>query len=213
MENQNINLTENSYIFQTALRLATKEVNKAANLLLEHEDKWNESLNLKLYDAFSTDIDFECNGARVVFDSDAQNEWFYRYCEDTYDQFIEWCKEENIDFNKMCDNIGRTSSFYLGKLHADNLLDTFYEASDVYTQNDLIAYTLDEKGNLIIDYSSEEDLEDALASLLNIAEYIYKEVEESLEDIIKVYNYIQDTKNNQVEYFKDYVKEVWIDNV
>ena len=58
-----------------------------------------------------------------------------------------------------------------------------------------------------------DDIEQEVNDLLSFAEYIYSEVEESLADIIKVYNYITEFKENQVTNFMEYVEETWKCNI
>ncbi len=197
-------LTENSYIYQSAKRLAERELNRAIKLLKANEAKWN----LKLHDiAYGFNCDFELNGATVHFDDDAREQWFTEYCEYEYNYFIEWLKEENI--GDIRDYVGRTSQFYLGKLHSNNLLDTLYEASEEFKSQDFFGYT-EENGVYHIDSTGYDDIEQEVNDLLSFAENIYSEVEDSLADIIKVYNYITVFKDTQVSNFMDYVKESWL---
>lgn len=208
-----INLTENSYIYLTALRLANRELNKSVNLLLEHEDKWNDTLDLKLHDACCASIDFELNNAMVTFSSEEQSDWFSFFCEIEFDNFKDWLAEEGINSNIM-EYVGRTSQFYLGSLHSSNLLDTLAAASYEYMDNNLLI-TENQDGVFINKECLEyfDDIEDFVNALLSFTEAVYKEVEESLKDIIKVYDYITDFKKNQVEYFRDFVRESWIANI
>ena len=206
-----INLTENSFIYQSALRLANRELNKAVNLLLEHEDKWNDTLDLKLHDACCASIDFELNNATVTFSDEEQNSWFNVFCETEYDNFKEWLTEEGINSNIM-DYAGRTSQFYLGQLHDSYLLDTLAAASYEYSVDNLVI--TENNDDVLIDEAKSmeycNDIEDFVNALLSFAESVYSEVEDSLKDIIKVYDYITGFKKNQVENFQDFVKESWI---
>ena len=203
-----INLTENSYIYQGAKRLAERELNKAIKLLLDNENKWNETLDLKLHDiAYGFNCDFELNGATVHFDDDARERWFTDFCEIEYDYFNEWLKENNI--GSILDYVGHTSQFYIGNLHADNLLDTLYEASDEFKSQDFFGYTEDKDGVLHIDSTGYDDIEQEVNDLLAFAENIYSEVEDSLKNIIKVYDYITSFKENQVTNFMEFVEDSW----
>lgn len=220
----NIELTTNSYIFQSAKRLLQKELDKCFKLLKDNEEKWNDYMDLKLHYACTEDISFEHNDATISFDSKAQDDWFNFFCEDSYNLFLEDIKEsKGIDFDELRDNVGRTSSFYLGKLHnneKDKYCRALSEASEdfsFYYINDNIAVE-DENGihlisdeNVII--NAYEDIEDAVNGMLALVETMYDDLKDKLDEIIYVYDYIKDFKDNQVEYFKEYVKETWLANL
>ena len=211
-----INLTENSYIYNKALVLANNQIAKAIKILKEKEHMWNESFNLKLYDACTTDVDFELNDAMVKFDDNQQTAWFHDFCEVSYEDFQMWAQEEYINLNDLLNYIGRTSSFYIGKLNSDSLITSLIEASpELYDSPNLVLE--DENGVVKIDVEKSmeysEDIEDFVNALLSLADCVVDEVNESLKDIEKVYDYINDFKKNQVEYFKDFVRECWICNV
>ena len=146
----NIELTENSYIYQSAKRLLNRELEKCTKLLKENEKAWNESMNLKLYDASTENIDFEHNDAKVSFSDEEQSRWFYMFCDWEFDCFMDWCSNDGIDFNKLKDNIGNTSSFYLGRLHNNERSDDKY----------LIALTeaINELNNTWLEFKVEKDI-------------------------------------------------------
>ena len=206
-------LTENSFIYQSAKRLAERELNRAIKLLLDNEKKWNETLDLKLHDiAYGFNCDFELNGATVHFDDEARIGWFTDFCEMEYDCFMEWLKENNI--GDIRNYVGSTSQFYLGNLHASNLLDALYEASEEFKSQDFFGYGYTEDNGVIhIDSTGYDDIEQEVNDLLSFAENIYSEVEDSLKDIIKVYDYITDFKENQVTNFMEYVEDTWKCNI
>lgn len=214
----NIELTTNSYIFQSAKRLLQKELDKCFKLLKDNEEKWNDYMDLKLHYASTADISFEHNNAIVNFDNEAQNNWFCTFCEDSYNMFLEDLKEnEGIDFNELRDNVGRTSSFYLGKLHnneKDKYTCALAEASYEFSMTNL-KFNEDENGIHFIDndLSGCEDIEDTVNNMLALAETMYDDLKDKLDEIIYVYDYIKDFKDNQVEYFKDYVKDIWVNNI
>lgn len=214
----NIELTTNSYIFQSAKRLLQKELDKCFKLLKDNEEKWNDYMDLKLHYACTEDISFEHNDATISFDSKAQDDWFNFFCEDSYNLFLEDIKEsKGIDFDELRDNVGRTSSFYLGKLHnneKDKYCRALSEASYEFNITNL-EFNEDENGIHFIDndLSGYEDVEDAVNGMLALVETMYDDLKDKLDEIIYVYDYIKNFKDNQVEYFKDYVKDTWLANL
>lgn len=208
----NINLTENSFAYQSAKRLLEKELDKCFKLLKETEEKWNNFMDLKLHDAsYGVDLSFELNGAKVSFDN--YSEWFSDFCEISYDSLIEDCRQLlNTDFNELREEVGRTSSFYLGSLHNNDreyhYIVALAEASRTFTSSD-IEFKEDEKGIHIVE-DDRDDIEDFVNSMLELVEDMYKELEEKITEIVSVYDYIHDFKENQVENFKEFVKENWI---
>ncbi len=207
----NINLTENSFAYQSAKRLLEKELDKCFKLLKKTEEKWNSFMDLKLHDAsYGVDLSFELNGANVSFDN--YSEWFTDFCEISYDNLIEDCRQlYNTDFDELREEVGRTSSFYLGSLH--NNADCHYivalaEASCTFTSSD-IEFKEDEKGIHIVE-DDRSDIEDFVNSMLELVEDMYEELEEKITEITNVYDYIYSFKENQVENFKEFVKDNWM---
>ena len=212
MDAMKITLTENSFIYQSALRNANKQLAKAVEILKRNEEKWNETLNLKLYDiGYGFNTDFELNGATIHFDDEERLRQFDEYCRMEYDYFMEWLKEMNIDEN-ILQYVGRTSSFYLGKLHGKMMIDTLYECSAEYAFSNICLY--ESEDGIVVDVEEsmkyEEDIKDFINDLLALTESIVEDVEDALEDITRVYNYIKDFKDNQIFNFTEWVKESWI---
>ena len=216
----NIELTENSYIYQSAKRLLNRELEKCTKLLKENEEAWNEYMDLKLHDAFTTNVDFEYHDAKVSFTDEQQSEWFNSFCYDQYELLMDWCREQGIEFNKLRDDVGQTSKFYLGILHNNEnkkYLEALCEAID--TNSSWINLT-EENGVVVYDeratidgfklYEKEFDIEQVVNDMLGYVETAYDDLNNKLEDIIKVYQYIEDVKANQVELFKEYVREQWL---
>lgn len=213
----NIELTTNSYIFQSAKRLLQKELDKCFKLLKDNEEKWNNYMDLKLHYARAENVDFEHYDAKITFDNEAQSRWFYTFCDNTFEQFLnDLMIVKGIDFKELRDNVG-TSSFYLGKLHnteKDKFSCALAEASYEFNITNL-EFNEDENGIHFIDndLSGYEDVEDAVNGMLALVETMYDDLKDKLDEIIYVYDYIKDFKDNQVEYFKDYVKETWLANL
>ena len=55
-------------------------------------------------------------------------------------------------------------------------------------------------------YTREEWIEELKPALLYIVDEMYDDFMKEIEDVKKVYEYIKDTKDNQVEYFKEYLE-------
>ena len=215
----NIELTTNSYIFQSAKRLLQKELDKCFKLLKDNEEKWNDYMDLKLHYACTENVDFEHYDAKITFDNEVQSRWFYTFCDDMFEQFLnDLMTDKGIDFKDISDYIGRTSSFYLGKLHnteKDKYSCALAEASYEFNMTNL-EFNEDENGIYFIDNDLsgyEEDIEDTVNAMLALVETMYDDLKDKLDEIIYVYDYIKDFKDNQVEYFKDYVKETWLANL
>ena len=103
----NIELTTNSYIFQSAKRLLQKELDKCFKLLKDNEEKWNCYMDLKLHYASTENVDFEHYDAKITFDNEVQSRWFYTFCDDMLEQFLnDLMTVKGIDFNELKDNIG-----------------------------------------------------------------------------------------------------------
>lgn len=210
----------NTTIFNETKRLLEKELNKCVALLKETEDKWNNYIDLKLHDiSYGIDCDFEHNGAKIHFDENYLNSAFWEYCELEFKFFKEeWCAEENIDFDDLRDNVGRTSSFYLGKLHNNEkhkYTVALAEASQEFNFSSLAFADKDDKIIISTDFDdlSEQEKEDYTIEMLSLIDSIYEDLQQTLNDIVKVYDYIANFKKNQVENFKEYVKDSWINNI
>ena len=217
----NIELTTNSYIFQSAKRLLQKELDKCFKLLKDNEEKWNDYMDLKLHYACTENVDFEHYDAKITFDNEVQSRWFYTFCDDMFEQFVNNLMTiKGIDFNELKDSVGRTSSFYLGKLHNNEkdkyccaLAEASYEFNTYYGNE--LTFSENENGIYltISDDIADERIEETVSDMLGMTETIYSDLKNKLDEIIYVYDYIKDFKDNQVEYFKDYVKETWLANL
>lgn len=212
----NIELTTNSYIFQSAKRLLQKELDKCFKLLKDNEEKWNDYMDLKLHYACTENVDFEHYDAKITFDNEVQSRWFYTFCDDMFEQFLnDLITDKGIDFKELRDNIGRTSSFYLGKLHnteKDKYSCALVEVSYDFNVTEL-KFREDENGIYFVEEENIEDIEETVNGMLALVETMYDDLKDKLDEIIYVYDYIKDFKDNQVEYFKDYVKETWLANL
>ena len=190
---------------------------------IEENEGMFDSMNLKLHDASFYEYSDMKNDFPLCY---AENErwtsdsYFCRFCDSTYSQFTEWCKEEGIDFNKMCHRIGRTSRFYLyekdliqwehGRI---NWALTMYEIYGQLGYSNMLEFdkegNVDEKESLKYNedyYTKKEWKVELKPELTYIIDEMYDDFIKEIEDVKKVYTYIRDTKDNQVAYFKEYLK-------
>ena len=212
-------MNKNDYVYSKAVSLANKELKKVCDLLKSTESKWNEYIDLKLHYAYCANVDFELNGATVTFDNENVNRLFETFCEEEFEYFTDWCKENDIDFKKLRDNVGRTSSFYLDTLHnnyKDKYLIAFNEIFDE-TFDDIYKLEIEEvEGELyLVDIEDDECdyIEDYVNEVLDFVDDIYDEVKRRIDKIEKVYDYIAEFKENQVENFKNFVRDYWTCNL
>ncbi len=205
-------------IFTEITEKADEELSKISDYLKEHEDAFN-MMNLKLHDASYyeySDLEEEYPETAKYYEDAPGESAFYRFCDNTYGQFTEWCEEESIDFDKMRHQVGRTSSFYLHDEGNGVCLDRRNYNVDIQRSLECL---LDNLGYAYCDMRFTEDgkldraflkecFPENMENLLYIAKGDFlKDVQKEYEDVIKVYDYISDTKEHQVEYFKE-----WLDN-
>ncbi len=184
--------------------------------LKENENAF-DMMDLKLHNASTyeyMDMESDFPAVYAQYEGEAETSPFYQFCDQTYDQFEEWLKEQKIDWNKMRHSVGRTSSFYLhdeGNFVCLNRRDyTIDVPATLGCITDSLGYSYDsirymENGKIDRDYI-KEDYPNGLDDLLYIASgQMSKETLDKLKDVIEVYDYIKDIKEHQVEYFKDWL--------
>lgn len=211
-------MTQNDYIFQQAKRIFEEELKKCYDLLKENEEKWNEYMDLKLHEASFCDISFEENGATVTFSPETQEQYFRDFCDTEYDAMLECLMDGfGIDFHELKDDVGRASKFYLGKLHnneKDKYLVALAEAvEDIYYTPIDIKETED---GIVTDFSSfdaDHDFIEEVDEMLSLCGCVYKELDRVMDDIKATYDYIHNFKKNQVETFKEFCKDGWIQSL
>ena len=178
-----------TYKNETLYSKANKELKKVVDFIESHKDAFN-AMNLKLYDAFSASCD---NG---------RTDDFYNFCDFEYDCMVDYFKENCIDFKP--DYIGHTSTF---------CLDSRFKYC--HFGNDEIAELI---YNMVYDFGYDyvPDITDACKidpdnfdDCIDNIEYIasggfYKDFLDSVNDTMKVYEYIKSFKNNQVAAFDEY---------
>lgn len=197
-------------MFKKLLDQANTEVKKVIDYITENKEMFSY-MDLKLHDASYYTYAKMKDDFPLCFENDTNDEYsyFYLFCEDNYNMFIEDLKEAyNIDFKNMCVSLGRTSSFYLqnfvewsnGEINIENTLDNLFY---IFYYN--IPYNLIYTNSIIYigeDCNKEEEIKDCLEYLCN---NFYNDFMEHIKDIKIVYDYITSFKENQIEYFKEYL--------
>lgn len=206
---------------------ANEQCKRIKDYIAENEGMF-DLMNLKLYDASSYEYKDMIKDFPLCYADNeeySENSYFCRFYESTYDQFMDWCAEEKIDFRAMCHHIGRTSSFYLydkdkelvqreyGKINWSWTMYNIFNKLGYSNYCQLIEF--DNEGNVDEEesfkynedyYTREEWIEELKPALLYIVNEMYNDFLEEFEDVKKVYEYIKDTKDNQVEYFKEWLE-------
>lgn len=208
-------------MFEEKIVKANEAIKKVADYLKEHEESFR-SMNLKLYDAFYYFMSDEMKKdfPLTYADNAGRNEYddFYFFCEDSYNTFKEDLKENfGIDFPVMQNHIGRTSSFYLHDRSIIEIISRRYEDIDIdYTIENFIDYCYNNQygnftevknGIINIDIdNTEEYIEEVEEEIDYVINNLYNDVVNYCENIITVYEIIKNFKDNQVEYFKEYLE-------
>lgn len=205
---------------EQVIECANSKFYKAQELLAETEHMWNEYMDLKLHDAcgmtvFTKDI----AGGKVTIELDGKeaDSLFDIFCQDAFSTFQDMSFEDLkifLDFNDIADYIGRTSSFYLTKMHnnyKDKYATALYEiAGDLLSdvelkiENDMIKVDFDRTMEFY-----DEDYERLYLDLMYIINGLVEHVESILEDVKTVYDYIENFKKEQKEMFTEYVFSVY----
>jgi hypothetical protein len=165
-------------------------------------------MDLKLHDCAVIDtLEIEKNGIEITVNN-VYETFFSTFCDVWYQQFLDDCSEEGIDFNKLRDNVGRTSSFYLGILHGDTTyMDVLQDFSCALGESSLQFKYDTNTHNYMIHFEDENNISEAeVEEMLFITKCTYSEIEDALADIITVYNLIDNFKNNQVEIYKEFIE-------
>ena len=197
------------------IELANKELNKVKDFLEKNEDAFYY-MDLKLHD-----VSYYCyDGLSKDFPlcSKTGIDYFGDFCDINYEIFLGDLKEiYGIDFRDMHHQLGSTSKFYL---HDRNLIDvncngidydeTFYMFINEYSEaNGYGIYTNFVNGKIKIDEDYLDAIRDYEEEVENEIDYIindfYNDFIGYCEDIITVYKWIEDFKDNQLVYFKDYL--------
>lgn len=202
---------------------ANEQCKRIKDYITENESMF-DSMNLKLhYASYYGDEDMKKDFPLCYENNDeySENSYFNKFCYSTYWDFVDWCAAKKINFEAMCHHIGRTSSFYLyekelveWKGSTINWEYTMYNIlNELGCSNYSDVLEFDSEGNINKEksfkhnedyYTKEEWLKSALQYIID---EMYNDFIEEIEYVKKVYEYIKDIKDNQVEYFKEFLKE------
>jgi hypothetical protein len=165
-----------------------------------------ESIDLKLhYTSYYSWRDAETDFPEIEED---MNDLFYDFCDVSYMFMEEDFKENGYEWEKR-QYIGRTSSFYLSgyqirgyRTETEDIDDILYNIIEQVGYPDIPDI---EDGQIVInDYT-----EDCIDNLEYISsEEFIQDFNKEISGILKMYEYIKDFKDNQVEYFKEYLQGI-----
>jgi hypothetical protein len=185
------------------LKQAKQELNKIFDYIKENNDALTGYTDLKLHDASfycyrDMQNDFPLCYATYSHNDDFYD-YFYRFCESSFDQFTEDLNEKRIDFEKTIDRIGHTSKFYCYAGHDENaetmINDFIYsEYGDEY-----------EIKNGAFSFSHYYGVSEIINGLEYFVKNAFNDFKAKTADAITIYKYIEDFKQNQIEYFKEYL--------
>ena len=205
---------------EQVVECANIKFRKAQELLAETEHMWNNSMNLKLYNACCmTKFTKEIAGGKVTVELNPEeaSDLFYSFCQDAFSFFRDETFEDLkifLDFNDIADYIGRTSSFYLTTMHngcKNKYVVALYQIADdllsdieLKMENDMVQVDFDRTMEFY-----DEDYERLYLDLMYIINGLVEHVESILADVKMCYNYIENFKKEQKEMFTEYVFSVY----
>lgn len=184
------------------------ELDIVLNDIGKNREVW-DMMDLKMHDA-----------SFKAYELDKIDE-FSDWCSFSYDAFEEWIMDTvGGRFDEWINRIGRTSKFYLGTFDRnvngrfgvvdgwsccwflDNLISGYACMSDYFDING--------KGEIVAVYFrdyDEDEVKCALEDFEEIVDRLMDEWNEYKRDYIKIYDYIKDSKEHQVEYFLEFIDE------
>lgn len=211
---------------KTLAKKANEQIQRIKEWYEEHESAF-EYMDLKLHD-----VSYYCCSKMVTefplcYANDRNDEYsyFYLFCDDEYRCMNEFLADNHkIKFNDFWHQLGRTSSFYLH--NQDVFKFERHQINWYWTMNGIVSeiygtyygnYTeFDENGDVNLAGSlayieaNYSDKEGAMESLKNELEWLatemFDDVQEYFADMFVVYDYIKNFKENQVEYFKEWLQ-------
>lgn len=201
----------------TLLNLLNENVSDLKNRIGDSINYLGNTTNLKLHEI-----------AMYCYDNNIEIELFNIFCQFEFDNFMEILKENDIELNY----IGRTSTFrvvgdfyfndYRNIYELENfenttllkekiayMIENYFYANYNYSfdfqfdkEGNIINFDYEELKNYILEYNDSKEV------LKNIYKELWNNnVIEELNNIVSTYKYIQEFKENQVEYFKNFIEE------
>lgn len=199
---------------QELVEKANKEL-QAIKAYFDTNEKAFRPMDLKLHDLF-----YECENivekfplvSGMMAKSELYNDLFYDFCEQSYDIMVEDFQECGYDWNNR-EYIGRTSKFRLWGLveferYNINYVNTIYNFLSKNGWYDCIPDFVETAGILTVDIE-DKYINDCGANLEYIASgELLADIKQSTKSCIAIYQYISDFKENQIEYFRE-----WLENI
>ena len=197
-------LMESETTVENVKSILVKELNN------EHVECIGEVKNLKLHDV-SYYICEELSKLNLSVQENSRRYCavFDLFCEDQYEQYKDFKTEKGVKEEV----IGKSSSFYLIDDN-DKIFKQFYmcdynnekdiEVKKSMLMEEFIYHFLNTDEDYIEEeYNTKEDFEYMVKEFEDFVDYI--------KDIFEVYKYINETKENQLKYFKEWYEDFYID--
>ena len=193
------------------------------------QDVFTEYTNLKLYDIFSN-FKAEKYVKEEILKRMNDTIWadmFNWFCDKEFDCLDGFCEMEfGKPFRDCICSIGRTSSFYVVVNETfeidDDYLDTINNVISYYVVNgfeiddylnDEHHFNVDVIRKYFINHEYPEYIEGEASELVEVVDYIIEEMKKDIlkdtADMVNLWSYIDNFKENQCEYFAEYLEEVF----
>ena len=212
-------MNKDSFVMRQSVDMLNGTLKECIANLKAIEHKWNEYTDLKLHDISYHGVDIEIDGFKITASDTEFENLFQWFCEFEYDTFLEDMQERVDGFEEFIERIGRTSKFYIGGTHLDGSTEEWlrviaYICND-YNLSNICENVEGDKITIDVDESLEyfEDVEEFVGECLALVESLRIDVKEWIDNVNYMYDYIEDFKKNQCEYFEEYVKDYIRDNV
>ena len=185
-----------------------KAIKNVAMYMKSIENVWNEARNLKLYDAFFKADELPKKYPLVEAETNSYDA-FYDFCNDAYTFGL----QDEFDNGYLQDlrvYVGRTSTFYITNIRdsKDNMTNVIYELIETINGNIGIDFNddLTMKPLTWSDYYTEAELIEEYQGDMEylVKEFIY-DVKKYMQEAIKLAEYIDTYKENQVDYFDEWL--------
>lgn len=181
------------------LKQAKSELKKIFDYIKENNDALTSYTDLKLHDAsFYCYRDMQNDFPLCYADNYGEYNYFYRFCDSSFDQFTEDLNEKRIDFEKTIDRIGHTSKFYCYSGHDDDAETMIND----FLYDDYSSFEIE---NGRFSFSQYYGMGEIINDLEYFVKNAFNDFKAKTADAITIYNYIQDFKQNQIEYFKEWL--------